>query len=96
VLHGRKTTALLRRQELLAWNLTRLYLGDYYRTYPVTVEDEVRAALAQPDDFQPGPLSIFRDTPERPDGFAVVDRNYVSARWPGDAYGFSRALAGLL
>jgi protease I len=96
VLHGRKTTALLRRQELIAWNLTRLYLGDYYRTYPVTVEDEVRAALAQPDDFRPGPLSILRDTPERPNGFAVIDRNYVSARWPGDAYGFSRVLAGLL
>jgi protease I len=96
VLHGRKTTALLRRQELLAWNLTRLYLGDYYRTYPVTVEDEVRAALAQPDHFRPGPLSIFRDAPERPNGFAVIDRNYVSARWPGDAYGFSRAFAGLL
>jgi hypothetical protein len=37
------------------WNLTRLYLGDYYRTYPVTVEDEVTAALARPEDFQHGP-----------------------------------------
>ena len=96
VLHGRKTTALLRTQELMAWSLTRLYLDDYYRTYPVTVEDEVRAALAQPDDFRPGPLSIVRDTPKRPNGFAVIDRKYVSSRWRGDAYGFSRALAGLL
>jgi protease I len=96
VLHSRKTTALLRRQELLAWNLTRLYLGDYYRTYPTTVEDEVKAALAQPDDFQPGPSSILRDTPVRPDGFTVTDGKYVSARWPGDAHGFSRAFAGLL
>ena len=62
----------------------------------MTVEDEVRAALAQPGDFRRGPLSIVRDTPDRPNGFAVVDHNYVSARWPGDAYGFSRALAALL
>jgi protease I len=55
VLHGRKTTALLRSQELLAWNLTRLYLGNYYRTYPVTVEEEVTAALARPDDFRAWP-----------------------------------------
>lgn len=96
VLHGRKTTALLRRQEMLAWNLTRLYLGDYYRTYPVPVEDEVTAALARPEDFEPGPLRLTRDTPERPDGFALVDGNYISARWPGDAHGFARALAGLL
>jgi protease I len=96
VLHGRKTTALLRIQELLAWNLTRLYLGDYYRTYPVTVEDEVTAALARPEDFEHGPMSITRDTPDRPNGFAVIDSNYVSARWPGDAHRFARALAELL
>jgi protease I len=96
VLHGRKTTALLRGQEMLAWNLTRLYLGDYYRTYPRTVEDEVTAALARPEDFKRGPLSIARDTPERPNGFSIVDGRYVSARWPGDAHGFSRAFAGLL
>lgn len=96
VLHGRKTTALLRSQELLAWNLTRLYLGDYYRTYPVTVEDEVTSALAGPDDFERGPMPLRRDTPERPDGFAVIDGRYVSARWPGDAHRFARAVADLL
>ncbi len=93
VLHGRKTTALLRRQELLAWNMTRLYLGDYYRTYPQTVEDEVVSCLASPEDFIRGPARMTRDTPERPDGFVVVDGKYVSARWPGDAYRFSQALA---
>lgn len=96
VLHGRKTTALLRSQELLAWNLTRLYLGDYYRTYPVTVEDEITAALARPEDFEHGPMPLRRDTPERPDGFAVADGRYVSARWPGDAHRFARAVADLL
>jgi len=95
-LHGRRTTALLRRQEMLAWSLTRLYLGDYYRTYPMTVEDEVTAALARPEDFEPGHTPLARDTPERPNGFAVVDGNYVSARWPGDAHQFALSLAALL
>jgi protease I len=96
VLHGRRTTALLRRQELLAWTLTRLRRGDYYRTYPVPVEDEVTAALARPEDFVAGPTPLTRDTPERPNGFSVIDGQYVSARWPGDAHGFALALAGLL
>jgi hypothetical protein len=81
---------------MLAWNLTRLYLGDYYRTYPITVEDEVTAALARPEDFQHGPTPMTRDAPERLTGFAVVDRNYVSARWPGDAHQFAFSLAALL
>ena len=34
VLYGKKTTALTKQMELIAWRLTRLYLGDYYRTYP--------------------------------------------------------------
>jgi protease I len=97
ILHGRKTTALLRSQEIFAWNLTRLYLGDYYRTYPeTTVEDEVIQSLARPEDFQRGPTPIRRDTAKRPDGFAVVDGNYVSARWPGDAHAFANALGHLL
>jgi protease I len=96
VLYGRKTTALLRSQELLAWNMTRLYLGDYYRTYPETVEDEVAACLARKEDFIRGPARMTRDTPERPDGFAVVDGRYVSARWPGDAHRFAQAMAEVL
>jgi protease I len=96
VLYGRRTTSLLRSQEMLAWTLTRLWLGDYYRTYPQTVEDEVITALANKADFERGPTSFSRDTPERPGGFAVIDGNYVSARWPGDAHRFSLALGALL
>jgi protease I len=97
VLHGRKTTSLTKAQELLAWQLTRLWLGDYYRTYPETVEDEVRAALAAPGDYMAGPMAVARDTPtdlER--GFVVRDGRYVSARWPGDAHRFSAAFLELL
>lgn len=96
VLQGRRTTSLLKAQEMLAWNLTRLYLDDYYRTYPQTVEDEVTAALARKEDFEHGPMAVTRDTPERPNGFAVVDGNYVSARWPGDAHRFSTEFASML
>jgi protease I len=97
VLRGRTTTALTRSMELSAWALTRLTVGDYYRTYPTTVEDEVRSLLARPDDFVRGPLAWRRDTPTRPDhGFAVRDGSYVSARWPGDAHRFATQFAAIL
>ncbi|MCJ0762695.1 type 1 glutamine amidotransferase domain-containing protein [Variovorax terrae] len=97
VLYGRKTTALTRQMELTAWNLTRLWLGDYYRTYPQTVEEEVTQALAQPGDFIQGPPALKRDHPERLDlGFSVRDGNYLSARWPGDAHRLAHDFAELL
>jgi protease I len=90
VLFGRKTTSLLKSQELTAWALTSLWFKDYYRTYPETVEQEVRANLASPLDFQKGPQPLFRDSLQNLDrGFVVRDRNYLSARWPGDAYLFA-------
>lgn len=97
VLHGRKTTALLRKQEMLAWRLTRRKNGDYYRTYPTTVQDEVTAALAAPEDFIEGPRPMFRDAPNKMErGFTVRDGQYLSARWPGDAYKFSADFLAML
>jgi len=97
VLFGKKTTALTKKMELTAWRLTRLYLGDYYRTYPVTVEDEVRAELKDPADFIAGPLPVRRDSPSRLDiGFTVRDGHYLSARWPGDAHRFGSEFAAML
>lgn len=97
VLHGRRTTALLRAQELSAFALTALWLGRYYRTYDVTVEAEVRAALACDADFVSGPLPLTRDSfDDLAAGFTVRDGNYLSARWPGDAHRFAREfVAGL-
>lgn len=90
VLHGRRTTALTRSMELSAWAMTVLWLGDYYRTYPLTVQAEVRAALAAPGDFLAGPLPLRRDSPDDLGaGFVVRDGNYLSARWPGDAHRFA-------
>ncbi len=97
VLHGRSTTCLLAQQELLAWSLTRAWLGDYYRTYPQTVQAEVTEALASPEDFVAGPLALLRDAPNRlGPGFALRDGNYVSARWPGDAHRFAESFCALL
>lgn len=91
VLYQYKTTALLKSQELTAYNVTRFWLKDYYLTYPRnTVQCEVTAALADKHNFVCGPKPLFRDRIDNIErGFAVRDRNYLSARWPGDAYRFS-------
>ncbi len=98
VIHDYKTTSLLRSQELLAFNMTRLWLQDYYLTYPdLTVEDEVRSVLSDDENFLRGPKPLFRDAIDHLDrGFVVRDRNYLSARWPGDAYSISLELAAML
>lgn len=98
VLFGYQTTCLLKSQELLAYRLTKWWMGDYYRTYPeITVEDEVRAALAQTADFQAGPRPLLRDDGKHlKRGFVVRDRNYLSSRWPGDVYSFSHEFVRLL
>lgn len=99
VLYGRKTTALLKKQEMAAYNLTRLWLGTYYRTYPeTTVQEEVTAALAAPQDFLTGTLpGVKRDSEKNlKPGFTVTDGNYISARWPGDAYNFALGFLKLL
>ena len=47
VLDGYDTTALTARMEMFAWNLTKHVpaVGDYYRTYPETVQEEVTRAV---------------------------------------------------
>jgi len=113
VLYGRRTTALTWALENKAWTLMR-FLGrfwdaGYYRTYSElpgepagyrSVEQEVKRALAMPEDFldvsatAPNAFrkesGLFRESPEdsRP-AFIVRDRNYLSARWPGDVHTFA-------
>jgi len=108
VLWGRQTTGLTRYQELSAYYMTYFILGDYYRTYPekdqngttVTMEDEVVSYLKNPSDFHRGPgfpIPFGRDNPaDLSDGYFYRSGNYLSARWPGDAYTFSRELLKLL
>ncbi len=93
VLHGRKTTALTEDMELFAWKRTRKRLGDYYRTYPQTVQAEVTEALGPEGTFLCGPRPLFRDSPSKLGrGFVVEDGNYISARYPGDVHRFTNAL----
>jgi putative intracellular protease/amidase len=119
-LFGRKTTALTWKLERTAWSMTR-YFGrfwdpHYYRTYleaeddapgAKSVQAEVTATLAKPDDFVDVPAGaenyfrktsgVFRDSDSDPrPAHIVVDGNYVSARWPGDAFTFARAFCDLV
>ncbi len=97
LIHGRKTTALTGGMEDIAVGITRSALGNHYRTYPQSVEDEVRAALASPSDFKTGPLIPRFATEANPErGFVVKDGNYVSARWPGDAWTLAKAFCRML
>lgn len=98
VLFGKKTTCLPKYLERLAFYLTAWKLGGYYRTYPAYVEDEVRAALASPEDFVRGPLTLSARGTAEDDGpaFVVEDGHYLSARWPGDAYLFAKRLVAKL
>lgn len=85
-----KTTGLLKRQELMAYYLTKNRVGDYYRTYTQTVQDEVINALTNKKNFKKGNMGLLRDSYENLNrGFVVKDRHYISSRWPGDAYSFS-------
>lgn len=98
VLYGRRTTALTESLELSGWRLTRLWLGDYYRTYPTTVEAEVIAALATERDFERGPrFTVLRDSPSHLGrGFTVRDGNYLSGRWPGDCHRLAKEYVDLV
>jgi len=88
VIYDYKTTSLLKSQELLAYYLTKFWLKDYYLTYPERmVEDEVKSFLSDNTNFLKGPFPLLRDNKTNLNrGFSVRDRNYLSARWPGDVY----------
>ena len=94
VLSGVKTTCLPKYMERSAYLATFWRRGKYYRTYPAYVEDEVRAALANADDFVRGPRELSKRGTREDDthAFVVEDGRYVSARWPGDAYLIAKKL----
>jgi putative intracellular protease/amidase len=98
VLRGHKTTCLPKYMERAAYLATFWRRGRYYRTYPAYVEDEVRAALASPDDFVRGPREMSKRGTRDDDthAFVVEDGRYVSARWPGDAYLIAKQLISRL
>jgi putative intracellular protease/amidase len=98
LLAGRRTTCLPKYMEQGAFLLTAWRLGRYYRTYPAYVQDEVIAALDSPAQFARGPrvLAARGTADDDSAAFVVQDGNYLSARWPGDAYLFGRRFLALL
>jgi len=98
VLHGLRTTCLPKYMERSAYLATFWRRGKYYRTYPAYVEEEVRAALAKPEDFERGPKELSKRGTREDDAhaFVVEDGRYVSARWPGDAYLIAKKLISAL
>jgi len=99
VLSGKKTTCLPKYMERTAYMITAWKLGRYYRTYDAYVEDEVKASLANAEtDFVRGPRALTSRGTREDDSpaFVVEDGNYVSSRWPGDAYLFAKKLIARL
>src|SRR5665647_30448 len=73
----------------------------------MSVQQEVTRALGRPEDFRDVSKSdpdyrrktsgLVRDSMDNATpAFVVRDRNYVSARWPGDAHTFAKTFAGML
>lgn len=76
VIYDYALTALPKSLERLAYYLTSWKLGDYYRTYPAYVQDEIESQLADKNNFKTGVSSFIP--------FLVEDRNLTTARWPND------------
>jgi len=94
-LSDKKTTCLPKYMERIAYFISAWKLGNYYRTYPEYVEDEVRRSCRE---FVRGPIELMKRGTRTDDNpaFVVEDGNYVSARWPGDAYLFAKKLLARL
>jgi putative intracellular protease/amidase len=82
VLRDVETTALPDLFESSVYGATRLFLGDYYKTYGSGTDNVaavVKASLADETQFK------YNNDVTRP--FVVEDEKYryISGRWPGDA-----------
>jgi putative intracellular protease/amidase len=95
LLAGVRTACLPRYMEQAAYYSTAWAKGDYYRTYPEYVEDEVRRLGGL---VERGPFTLFSQGTRDDDGpaFVVQDGAYASARWPGDAWALARRFEGML
>jgi len=90
VIYKKRTTTLPKYMENLGYYITKWSYGRLYRTYEMHCEDEVKSFLADPvSQMQDGPTNILRGSIfDHSAAFVVEDGNYISARWPGDAYLF--------
>lgn len=77
VIYNYTMTALTKILEKTAYYVSAWKLGNYYRTYPEYVQDEVCRNLANKQLFVTG-------NPMKPT--VVQTQNLITARWPLDAY----------
>ena len=97
VLKGRRTTALTHIMEEISVRLTASALPGHYRTYEISVEDEVRQRIKPGGRFERGGLFPRYSGSKVPEaGFVLRDGHYLSARWPGDAWTLAVRLNELL
>ncbi len=85
IVYNRVITGLIKRLEKLAYYITSWKLGDYYKTYPEYVEDEVLRSLKTKEQFKRGGLNSYKP-------FVCIDKNLITARWPEDAYLYGETL----
>jgi|CXWL01.1.fsa_nt_gi putative intracellular protease/amidase len=84
IVHEKKLTGLTKFLERIAYYITCWKLGKYYRTYPAYVQDEVKANLADKNNFKTGGNQF------KP--YVCADGNLITGRWPKDAYLFSETI----
>ncbi|KAL6401864.1 class I glutamine amidotransferase-like protein [Ilyonectria robusta] len=87
------TATLPARFEQVAYWGTRMFLGDYYKTYGAgseNVEDSVKKCLKEPEKQYKSSIGLA--------SFVVEDAqyNYISARFPGDTEEMSRKMVDLV
>lgn len=83
IIYNNKLTALTKFLESIAYYLTFWKHGDYYRTYPEYVQDEIKSNLIEKSNFKTG-------FPFKP--MVVEDGNLITARWPLDVYLYTETL----
>lgn len=84
----KKLTGLTKFLERLAYYLTFWKLGNYYRTYPAYVQDEIKSCLVDSKNFKTGGNQF------KP--YVCEDGNLITARWPKDAHLFGETLISKL
>lgn len=88
VIHNYKVTSLTKPLEQIGYASTFWLLGRRFRTYDAYIEDEVRAALRDPNQYSRGWLLLPH---------VVEDRNLVTARyWLFDAVSYSVRFAEMV
>ena len=88
VVFNKKLTGLTKFLEQIAFYLTYWKLGNYYRTYPCFVAEEVKSSLIEKHNFKTGGNQF------KP--YVCEDGNLITARWPKDAYLFAETLISKL